>query len=133
MANSIYLFLAILALAHLIFILADSSTDQQSQKIFTGFVNFEEHSRKLAGRYTHLQRFKLISKIMSLVRMKQMTTTEAPLTENKPYLHEALYSFNRFGWNACCSIRLEWKLGLTIFFFYNLFSIQHMTWELFYW
>ncbi len=97
MANKIYLFLAILALAHLIFIVADSGTDQQSQKIFTGFVNFKEHSRKLADRYTRFQRFKLISKIMSLARMKQMTTTEAPPTENKPYLHEILYSFNRFG------------------------------------
>jgi len=60
MVNKVYLFAAILALAHFTFILAGSGMTKQPQKRLVGFV-------------------------------------EAPPTKNKPYLHEALYSFNRFG------------------------------------
>ena len=42
MANKIYLFLAILALAHFTFILAGSGMNKQPQKRLVGFVDLEE-------------------------------------------------------------------------------------------
>jgi hypothetical protein len=96
MVNKVYLFAAILALAHFTFILAGSGMTKQPQKRLVGFVDLEEHNRILAYQYKRYHRFQLLTKIMSLLKEVQ-TTTEAPPTKNKPYLHEALYSFNRFG------------------------------------
>ncbi len=96
MVNKVCLFVAILALAHFTFILAGSGMTKQPQKRLVGFVDLEEHNRILSFQYERYQRFQLFAKIMSLVREVQ-TTTEAPPAKNKPYLHEALYSFNRFG------------------------------------
>ena len=96
MVNKFCLFIAILALAHFTFILAGSGMDKQLYKRLVGFVDLEEHNRILSFQYKRYQRFHILTKIMSLVR-EVKTTTEAPPTENKPYLHETLYSFNRFG------------------------------------
>ena len=96
MVNKVYVFVVILALAQFTFILAGSGTDKQPKTRLVGFVDLEEHNRILAYQYKRYQRFKLFTKIMSLFKEVQ-TTTKAPQTKNKPYLHEALYSFNRFG------------------------------------
>jgi len=96
MVNKVCLFVAILALAHFTFIIAGSGMDKQLHKRLVDFVDLEEHNRILAYQYNRYHRFQILTKIMSLAKEVQ-TTTKAPPTKNKPYLHEALYSFNRFG------------------------------------
>jgi len=96
MVKKFYLIIALVALAQFTPILASVKGFGDQIQSNLCFIDIEEHNRILNHQYERYLRSQLIDRIRSLIK-KHSTTTEAPMTVKEPYLHEALYSYRRFG------------------------------------